>query len=140
MARVPNYQKNITTRLAAAGVIEVTIKTSAYPMVGEHWRSQLTGRNARKWGWIAIDPDKAERAKRRKVALEAFQGLYEGEVGNNNDECPGAMFMWQSNHVAHVQPCDARSNQDLGRDLYFALRKAIPGEMGWWQVRFKFAD
>lgn len=35
---------------------------------------------------------------------------------------------------------EARSNQKCGRDLYLALPAAIPGPMGWWQVRFAFID
>ena len=140
MTYVPPYRKRIRVRWVAAGVVEATISTRAYPMVGDHWKSQLSGMNAKKWGWIAIDPDRVAKRDRRREALGPWGNLYAGEVGNNLDECPGAMFMWQTNEPAHVQPCDARSNQEFGRDLYFALRAAIPGPMGWWQVRFAFLD
>jgi hypothetical protein len=74
----------------------------------------------------------------------------EPEVGANIDECPGAMFIWESQEPADAHPTDARSNQDLGRDLYFALRHRVLAETGpcertelknrmaWWEVRFSF--
>ena len=140
MPNIPHYKRNIGVRRILPGVVEVTINVRAYPTVGSHWRQQLTGNNAKKWGWIAIDPDKREKWRRRREALDPFGRAYAGEVGANLDECPGAMFMWQTNEPAHVRPCDARANQDLGRDLYFALRAAIPEPMGEWQVRFRFVD
>jgi hypothetical protein len=129
---------NVDASIVADGVVEVRIRTAAYPMVGLHWRQQLTGSNAAKWGRIFVDPSKEERRTRRRGALHSFGDLYRGEVGNNLDECPGAMFVWETNRESHVQPCDARSNQDLGRDLHSALRRVISGPMGWWEVRFVF--
>jgi hypothetical protein len=144
------WEKYIATERVEPGVIKVTIQTSAYPMVGDHWRQQLTGANAKKWGRIYIDPDPTAKQQRRSIALGPFKGLYRGEVGNNNDECPGAMFIWETRDTAHVQPCDAKSNQDFGRDLYRALEnrvlketvsgppKPIQERMAWWEVRFEF--
>ena len=120
----------VTATIITPGIVEVNISAAAYPMVGLHWKRQLTGRSAAKWGRIFIDPSPTERNSRRREALRPFGNLYRGEVGNNLDECPGAMFVWETHQESHVQPCDARSNQDLGRDLYHALRRAIPGPMG----------
>jgi hypothetical protein len=92
MARWEQY---IRADNVAPGVITVTIQRCAYPMVAEHWRQQLTGRNKRKWGKIYIDPDPGAKRVRRSMALAPFEGLYKGEIGNNNDECPGAMFIWR---------------------------------------------
>ncbi len=148
MARWENYIK--TTRIEP-GVISVTILTTAYPTVGEHWRQQLTGKNLRKWGRIYIDPAPGEADERRSMALAPFGKLYKGEVGANIDECPGAMFIWETQEIAHGHPTDARSNQDLGRDLYHALCSRVKAETGpckrselksrlaWWEVRFSFA-
>lgn len=146
MARWEQY---IHAANSAPGVITVTVQTSAYPMVADHWKQQLTGRNKAKWGTIYIDPDPASKRERRSIALAPFAGLYKGESGNNNDECPGAMFIWESQDISHVQPCDAVSNQEFGRDLYRALEsvvlRATPNDprpikqrMAWWQVEFGF--
>jgi len=97
--------ESVSAPIGPAGVVVVTIDVASYPMVGQHLREQLSGRNARKWGRIYIDPDKAECKRRRDDALAAFRGLYKGEVGNNCDECPGAMFYWDGPaYPAHVQP------------------------------------
>ena len=127
MARWEQY---IDAKRIAPGVIRITIQVSAYPMVAEHWRQQLTGNNSRKWGKIYIDPLPGAREERRSIALAPFGSLYKGETGNNNDECPGAMFIWESQEPAHVQPSDARSNQEFGIDLYYALRHCILSETG----------
>lgn len=144
------WEKFITTERIAPGVIKVTIQVSAYPMVGDHWKQQLSGKNAKKWGRIFIDPAPGEAGDRRSIALAPFQALYKGEIGNNNDECPGAMFIWETQKTAHVQPSDALSNQEFGRDLYFALRQRVLQETGlcpakevkmrmaWWEVVFSF--
>jgi hypothetical protein len=147
---VARWEQFIQTETVAPGVIQVTIQTSAYPMVGEHWRRQLSGANRKRWGKIFIDPDPKAKAQRRSIALGPFRGLYKGAVGNNNDECPGAMFIWETQRPSHVQPSDAKSNQDFGRDLYRALEhrvlketgslppKPIKERMAWWEVRFEF--
>lgn len=143
------WQQYIHSENSAPGVITVTVQTCAYPMVADHWKQQLTGRNKAKWGKIYIDPDPASKRERRSIALAPFAGLYKGEVGNNNDECPGAMFIWESQEISHVQPCDAVSNQEFGRDLYRALEsvvlratpndpRSIKQRMAWWQVEFRF--
>lgn len=143
------WQQYIRAHNSAAGVIAVTVQTSAYPMVAEHWKRQLTGKNKAKWGRLFIDPDPTAKRERRSIALAPFAGLYKGHTGNNNDECPGAMFIWETQEVSHVQPCDAVSNQEFGRDLYRALEHAvlkatptdprpIKDRMAWWQVEFSF--
>jgi len=144
------WEQYIRTANPEPGVITVNIQTSGYPMAGDHWRQQLTGAALRQWGKIYIDPAPGASDERRSMALAPLGRLYKGEVGNNNDECPGAMFIWQTQETAHVQPLDARSNQDLGRDLYFALRHRVlaatgpckrvelKNRMAWWEVRFSF--
>jgi hypothetical protein len=135
----PMPAEPVSASIGPAGVVVVTIDIVSYPMVGQHWREQLTGKNARKWGRIYIDPDKAECKRRRDDALAPFRGLYKGEVGNNCDECPGAMFYWDGpEYPAHVQPLCAYNNQRLGRDLDRVLRNTIPGDTGWWEIVFRF--
>jgi hypothetical protein len=119
-------------------------------MVAEHWRQQLSGKNKSKWGKIYIDPDPAAKQQRRSIALAPFAGLYKGVPANNNDECPGAMFIWETQETSHVLPVDAIANQAFGRDLYRALErevlratsdqppKPIRERMAWWEVRFSF--
>lgn len=145
-----NWRQSIRYQWPAPGVIELTVQTNAYHMVGEHWRKQLTGQNARKWGRIYIDPQVGEVAARRRDALWEIRGLNHHDSATNLDECPGAMFIPETNAISHVEPVDALSNQEFGRDLYLAIRQAIqeaPGPkpvkldratMGWWQVKFRF--
>jgi hypothetical protein len=135
----PHPPENISAAIGPAGVVNVTINVPAFPMVGAHWRDQLSGPNARRWGKLFIDPDKEECEERRRDALNSFRGLYGGEPANNLDECPGAMFYWDGpEYPAHVQPLCASDNQALGRELYRVLRKTIPGDLSWWQVVFQF--
>jgi hypothetical protein len=67
----------------------------------------------------------------------------------NRDECPGAMFIWETQAIAHVEELCATDNQAFGRDLFHALntkllplQKHPPREgkkrLGWWQVVFAF--
>ena len=67
----------------------------------------------------------------------------------NRDECPGAMFIRETQETADVkEPC-ATDNQKFGTQLYYALHKTLiplqkypPQEgnrrLGWWVVEFKF--
>ncbi len=142
----------ITARVIEPGVIFCEIYTTAYFMVGEHWRNQLTGNNKRKWGRIFIDPSKTAKQLRRRDALSDLRGLHRGNAAVNLDECPGAMFIWETQADTHVEPLCAVSNQAFGRDLYWALYAAVrtalekdgvwagrrASFMGWWQVRFGF--
>jgi hypothetical protein len=144
------WEKQISTERIEPGVIRVTVLLPGYPMVAEHWRQQLTGTNGAKWGKIYIDPAPGAKEERRSIALAPFGSVYRGEKGNNLDECPGAMFIWETQEPAHVEPCDAISNQEFGRDLYYALRHRILHDTGpcpvsqvkkrmaWWEVRFSF--
>jgi hypothetical protein len=137
-------------RADCTGVIRVAILSTGYPMTADHWKQQLTGKNAAKWGKIYIDPAPGATEERRSIALAPFGSLYRGEKGNNLDECPGAMFIWETQEIAHIQPRDAVSNQEFGRDLYFALRCRVLHETGpcprsevkkrmaRWEVRFVF--
>jgi len=149
----PPPSGNITARVVTPGVLFCEIRTAAYFMVGEHWRDQLTGRNARKWGRIYIDPSKTEKKLRRRGNLADWRGMYKGNQAVNCDECPGAMFMWDGKEFdSHVEPLCAVSNQAFGSDLYWALYRAIKTAMikdgkwagrrasfmGWWQVKFGF--
>jgi hypothetical protein len=147
MARWEAY---IRTERIEPGVIQVHVLSAGYPMVAEHWRQQLTGANARRWGRIYIDPAPGAADERRSIALAPAGSLYRGARGSNWDECPGAMFIWETQEPAHILPTDARSNQDFGRDLYFALqhrvlsetgpcpRRQLKKRMAWWEVRFTF--
>lgn len=144
-----HWQNFIKTTCNERGRIDVTIITAAYPTVGEHWRQQLTGSNLRKWGRIFIDPDPRAVKDRRSMAIGPFRGLYKGERAANVDECPGAMFIWETHETAHPVPVDAKSNQQFGIDLYQALcsevmtqldcsRHDVHGQLAWWEVRFAF--
>ena len=55
----------------------------------------------------------------------------------NRDECPGAMFIWETQEIADVELLCAVQNQSFGRDLYRELKRAL-GKLDWWEVRFKF--
>lgn len=45
----PSPTESVSASIGPAGVVVVTIDVASYPMVGPHWREQLTGKNARKW-------------------------------------------------------------------------------------------
>jgi len=140
------------------GVIKCRIRWQQYGLVGQHWKEQLSGRNLRKWGKIYIDANKAEQALNRSEALgphressalrNAQQRLE--AAATNLDECPGAMFVWETRETADVEPLCATTNQKFGRDLYQALRGAVTRamvnpasfqrrDMQWFQVVFEFA-
>ncbi len=144
-----HWENFIRTKCDGDGIIHVTIVTAAYPTAGDHWRQQLTGSNLRKWGRIFIDPDPHEAKERRSMAIGPLQGLYKGQPAANIDECPGAMFIWETDEIADPMPVDAKSNQQLGIDLYHALcrevmkqkgckYKEVRGHLTWWEVRFAF--
>ena len=135
------------------GLAEVTIRTAMYRQVGAHWKRVLSGANAKRWGRIFIDPSKAHAERRRADAMweegESTRGMPQG----NRDECPGAMFIWESGEISDVEVCCATANQDFGRDLYKALRKVLlplqlnprtgnpvrsSTRLAWWEIKFKF--
>ena len=118
----------------------VLVHRKVYPQIAKHWETQLTGRNAAKWGRIWIDPSKTAAAERRRDALWQEGPSTRGMPAFNRDECPGAMFICETQEVADVEVCCATQNQAFGRDLYHALRHALGAKMAWWEVRFKFID
>lgn len=122
------------------GLVYVTVARTAYPQIAAHWEEQLTGENARRWGRLYIDPLKAARDERRRDALWQEGPTTRGMPAFNRDECPGAMFICETQEVADVEVCCATENQAFGRDLYHALREELGPKMGWWQVRFRFVD
>lgn len=122
------------------GVVYVTVARTTYPQIAAHWEEQLTGKNARKWGKLYIDPSKAARDERRRDALSQEGPSTRGMPAFNRDECPGAMFICETQEIAHVEVCCATENQAFGRDLYHALRKELGPQMAWWEVRFEFVD
>jgi hypothetical protein len=121
-----------------SGIVVVTVKRRRYPQIARHWERQLTGANARKWGRIWIDPRKSAKHERRKDAMWTEGPSTRGMPHGNRDECPGAMFICETQEVSDVEVCCATQNQDFGRDLYAALLKELGKKMGWWQVRFRF--
>jgi hypothetical protein len=64
---------------------------------------------------------------------------FQGEKGINQDECPGAMFIWTTLKDPSVEAVDALHNQALGRDLGRALQpyeQRSPLDL--WEVTFRF--
>lgn len=131
------------------GKARVTVKLSTYPQVGRHWRQQLTGPNKRKWGRIFIDPSKDGAEERRRDAMWEHGPTMAKGLHVNRDECPGAMFVWETQATADVEELCATDNQKFGRELYQVLRKALlplqkypPGgdkrRLGMWEVEFVF--
>lgn len=128
----------ITTRLIRPGVIEVTIAVAAYGQAGRHWRDVLVGPNHGGFGRIFID--RFDTDERRRSACSTLRPYYRGEKGANLDECPGAMFVWEGDREADVEPIDAIDNQTLGRALMHALKaykQKTREEL--WEVVFRFA-
>lgn len=139
---VPN--DDIAVAVVAPGIAEVIVREQAYPQVARHWREQLTGTNAAQWGRIYCDPDAREKRHRRRHNMADYGGITEdagtrrhGKGHINRDECPGAMFVWESQEPAHVEEICATDNQKFGRELYWALRRVL-GKLDWWEVRFRF--
>ena len=144
-----------------SGRIKCRIRWQIYGDAGRHWKEQLTGRNLRKWGKIYIDANEAEQALNRKeavghlrdsAAIRAARTKLEKKqaAATNIDECPGAMFVWETRETADAMFLCAVSNQELGRDMYRALEGAVrramvkPSsfsrkDMQWFQVEFEFA-
>jgi hypothetical protein len=135
---------DIQVEIVAAGVARVTVREGAYPQAARHWRQQLTGANAKKWGRIYCDPSKVEKTRRRAEHMSDYGGVIEdantrkhGKGHINRDECPGAMFIWQTQAPADVEELCATDNQKFGRDLYWAMKRVL-GKLDWWEVQFRF--
>ena len=122
------------------GTVVVTVRRRLYPQIARHWETQLTGRNARRWGRLWIDPRKSAAHHRRRDALWQEGPTTRGMPAFNRDECPGAMFICETQEVADVEVCCATQNQAFGRDLYRALKSELGSTMAWWEVRFRFTD
>jgi hypothetical protein len=141
----------ILVEVVGPGKARITIRVSVYPQVGRHWKEQLTGPNRMKWGRIYIDPSKEAAIERRSDAMwEHGPAMVKG-LHVNRDECPGAMFIWETQETADVEELCATDNQKFGRELYHALRETLlplqvvaPREgknrLGWWEVVFRFLD
>jgi hypothetical protein len=127
----------VVTQEVAPGVIEITIHTHHYGQAGDHWRRTLSGPNNGGYGTIYIQREGA--AKRRYWHTRGPRVWYKGEKGINQDECPGAMFIWTTMKYPSIEEVDALDNQRLGGDLGRELQKypqAAPDDL--WEVRFKF--
>jgi hypothetical protein len=132
--------RGVTAKMRLDGIVHVTVRRTMYPQIANHWETQLTGPNAKKWGRIWIDPSKAARDQRRRDALWQEGPSTRGLPAFNRDECPGAMFICETQEIADVEVCCATENQAFGRDLYHALRLELGPKMAWWQVKFIFVD
>lgn len=141
--------KPIEVRITAPGKALVTISKRVYPQVSRHWEEQLTGANRRKWGTIYTDPSKTHAEERRADAMWQHGRAMTKGIHVNRDECPGAMFVWETQLPADVQELCATDNQQFGRDLYRELRTvllpkqqktphAFKGRLYWWEVEFEF--
>jgi hypothetical protein len=127
----------IATREVRPGVIEVSIPAAQYGQAGAHWRKVLTGPNHNGYGKLYIQRLGANQ--RRYWHCYGPRDWYRGEAGVNQDECPGAMFIWTSHKQAHVEAVDAIDNQKLGRDLGQALRRYEQrDEKDLWAIVFRF--
>ena len=127
----------ITTQEVQPGVIEISIPEVQYGEAGAHWRRQLAGSNHGGYGRIYIQ--RYGDNQRRYWHCYGARDWYIGESGINQDECPGAMFIWSTLKSAHVEAVDAIDNQRLGRDLGNALRQYEQrDESDLWEVRFRF--
>jgi hypothetical protein len=138
----------IEVEVIGPGKALVTIRKSVYPQVARHWEEQLTGPNRAKWGKIYTDPSKAAAEERRRDAMWEHGRAFTRGLHVNRDECPGAMFIWETHATADVEELCATDNQKFGRELYQALSKTLlpqqkppwapKGRLGWWEVEFKF--
>src|SRR3954471_7398601 len=107
---MPIY-KPIEVRITAPGKARVIIRKCVYPQVAEHWQEQLTGANRRKWGKIYTDPSKTHADERRADAMWQHGRAMARGIHVNRDECPGAMFVWETQALADVEELCATDNQ-----------------------------
>ena len=127
----------ILTKEITPGKIEITIFTAVYGQAGKHWKGTLSGPQNGGYGKIYIQRFGAQ--KRRYCHIRDNYSYYKGEKGANQDECPGAMFIWSSSKEPSVEAIDAIDNQKLGRELGNALRKyKQKTEEDLWEVKFTF--
>jgi hypothetical protein len=128
----------IVAREVGAGVVEVTLSSSAYGQAGAHWKHVLDGPNHNGYGRLFIQRYGANQ--RRYWHCYGEGDWYRGVKGANMDECPGAMFIWPfSLKHPHVEAIDAIDNQRLGRELGAALRPySQRDENDLWEVVFRF--
>jgi hypothetical protein len=127
----------IWTKEILPGVIQVTIATAHYGQAGRHWRRVLEGPHHNGYGRIFIQRFGAEQ--RRTWHCYPHRVWYKGQKGVNQDECPGAMFIWTGDKEADVEALDAIDNQTLGRDLKNVLLPYKQGdENDLWEIVFRF--
>jgi hypothetical protein len=127
----------ISTREIQPGVVEITINTQFYGQAGKHWSSTLSGPNNNGYGKLYIQRFGANQ--RRYWHCYGPGDWYKGEKGINQDECPGAMFIWTSLKEPSIEAVDAIENQKLGRDLGRELRKYPQKDASdLWEVAFRF--
>jgi|SRR3954471_21507073 hypothetical protein len=120
------------------GVVQVTINATYYGDAGAHWKRTLAGPLNGGYGKIYIQRD--QRKRRQYWHTTGPRVNYRGEPGINQDECPGAMFIWTAIKYPSVEAVDAIHNQNLGRDLGRVLQsfgQTAPSDL--WEVIFFFA-
>lgn len=119
------------------GVIEILIHTQYYGQAGVHWERVLNGHDNNGYGHIYIQREGAEQ--RRYWHTRGPRSSYQGNKGIDQDECPGAMFIWTALKYPSVEAVDSIDNQKLGRDMGLALRQYRQGDSDdLWEVTFKF--
>lgn len=118
------------------GVVDVTIVAAHYGDAGGHWKRTLEGPKHNGYGRMFIQ--RSDSARRRRWHTDDPRQWYVGEKGVNQDECPGAMFIWTTLKAVHVEAVDAIDNQRLGRDMGRALRPYQDGNGDMWEIRFHF--
>src|SRR5882724_5793444 len=117
------------------GMVQVVIDVSAYGDAGAHWKRTLAGPFNGGYGKIYIQRD--QRKLRQYWHTTGPRVNYRGEAGINQDECPGAMFVWTAIKHPSVEAVDAIHNQKLGRDLGRALQRfAQKRPTDLWEVTF----
>jgi hypothetical protein len=120
------------------GVLQITIAVARYGDAGAHWKRTLSG--AMNGGYGKIYIQREGRKQRQYWHTVGPRMYYRAEKGVNQDECPGAMFIWTSRKEHSVEAVDAIHNQNLGRDLKNSLlpyQQQTPNDL--WEVTFLFA-
>lgn len=119
------------------GVVEVMIIVEHYGDAGEHWKRTLDGPDHRGYGHILIERSGAK--ERRRWHTAGPRVFSAGVLGIDQDECPGAMFVWTTDKIASVEEVDPINNRRLGSDMRVALKpfQFVSGR-DLWEVRFRF--
>lgn len=103
-------------------VLVIGIPVASYGEAGKHWKEKLSGRSLARFGTIYLERSGAD--DRRSIHTWSMRGMYKG-TGLDQDEAPGAMFIWTGIEPASVRHVPRSENRSLGSDMGRAVRELL---------------